>query len=41
MIGVDQCGLTETVEVLLNSFPADIQQRLVNVSDNHVYVFVL
>lgn len=30
MIGVDQCGLTETVELLLNSFPTDIQQRLVN-----------
>ena len=31
MVGVDQCGLATAVEMVLNSFPKDQQQRLVNV----------
>lgn len=31
VVGVDQCGLSEAMELVINSFPADVQQRLVNV----------
>ena len=31
MVGVDQCGLATAVEMVLNSFPKDQQQQLVNV----------
>ena len=32
MVGIDQCGLSQTLELVINSFPPDIQQRLVNVN---------
>lgn len=31
MVGVDQCGLVDALELILHSYPPDIQQRLVNV----------
>ena len=31
MVGVDQCGLAAAVELVLASFPDELQQRLVNV----------
>ena len=34
MVGVDQCGLLDTMEYILQTYPADIQQRLVNVRKN-------
>jgi actin-related protein 5 len=29
MVGIDQCGLANTIEMVLEAFPRDIQQRLV------------
>lgn len=32
MVGVDQCGVSDTIEYVLQSFPSDLQQRLVEVT---------
>ena len=33
MVGVDQCGLVDALELILHSYPSDVQQRLVNVRE--------
>ena len=32
MVGVDQCGISDTIEFILQYYPPDVQQRLVDVS---------
>ena len=31
MVGVDQCGVSDTIEFILQYYPPDVQQRLVEV----------
>ena len=31
MVGIDQCGVSDTIEYVLSSYPLDVQQRLVQV----------
>ena len=33
MVGIDQCGIGETMEFILQTYPKDQQQRLADVSD--------
>ena len=32
IVGVDQCGISDTIEYILQSYPSDLQQRLVEVT---------
>ena len=34
MVGVDQSGLAETMDFVLQYYPPEVQQRLVQVNDN-------
>lgn len=31
LIGVDQCGLVDAIELVLNGYPPELQQRLMDV----------
>jgi hypothetical protein len=31
MVGVDQCGISDTIEFILQYYPPEVQQRLVEV----------
>ena len=37
MVGVDQCGISDTIEFILQYYPIDVQQRLVDVSIGYHY----
>ena len=41
MVGVDQCGISDTIEYILHSYPPDLQQKLVQVSYILLYVLGL
>ena len=32
MVGIDQCGVGETMEYILQTYPKELQQRLADVS---------
>lgn len=32
MVGVDQCGISDTIEFILQYYPPEVQQRLVEVN---------
>ena len=36
MVGVDQCGITDTIEFILQTYPPETQQRLVHVRKKQV-----
>ena len=33
MVGVDQCGISDTIEFILQYYPPEVQQRLVEVTE--------
>ncbi len=39
MVGVDQGGVSSTLEYILQTYPSDIQQRLVDVSYMYIHVY--